>query len=139
MSAKDIIHQAVKSALIKDGWVITHDPFTVQYEKLSVFIDLGAERIIAAERKGEKIAVEIKSFVGRSMVNDLESAIGQYILYLSFLEIIEPERSLYIAVSSAAYNTIFQHKAVQLLIQRNKLPLLVVELETEEVFKWIPS
>ncbi len=41
---KDIIHDAVKNALIKDGWLITHDPFIVQYEDARVFIDLGAER-----------------------------------------------------------------------------------------------
>ncbi len=30
MSARDIFHNAVKTALQKDGWVITHDPLTVE-------------------------------------------------------------------------------------------------------------
>ncbi len=28
--AKDIIHEQVKNALIKDGWTITHDPFPLR-------------------------------------------------------------------------------------------------------------
>jgi XisH protein len=39
-------------------------------------IDLGAEKLIAAERGSEKIAVEIKSFSGASFINDLENAWG---------------------------------------------------------------
>ena len=42
--AKDIIHNAVKNALIKDGWTITDDPLTLTYEDATVFVDLGAER-----------------------------------------------------------------------------------------------
>jgi mRNA-degrading endonuclease YafQ of YafQ-DinJ toxin-antitoxin module len=31
--AKEVFHQQVKNALIKDGWnIITHDPFTMQSE-----------------------------------------------------------------------------------------------------------
>jgi hypothetical protein len=62
--AKDIFHDKVKAALIKDGWHITHDPLTVKLTKRNIFIDLGAEKVIAAERHGQKIAVEIKSFLG---------------------------------------------------------------------------
>ncbi|MGC1310537.1 MAG: element excision factor XisH family protein [Phormidesmis sp.] len=29
MSARDIFHNAVKAALQKDGWIITHDPLTI--------------------------------------------------------------------------------------------------------------
>ena len=72
MAARDIIHEPVKNALIKDGWTITDDPLALTYEDATVFVDLGAERIIGAERDGEKIAVEIKSFVGRSAIHDLE-------------------------------------------------------------------
>lgn len=30
MSRKDQFHEAVKHALEKEGWLITHDPFTIQ-------------------------------------------------------------------------------------------------------------
>ena len=85
MPAKDIYHDTVKNALIKDGWTITHDPLVLRWGTTDVFIDLGAEQLLAAERHGRKIAVEVKSFVGRSDVDDLEKALGQYILYHDIL------------------------------------------------------
>ena len=68
--AKDIIHDQVKNALIKDGWTITHDPFTMKYGDARLFADLAAERTLAAKRNGEQIIVEIKSFLGASLVPD---------------------------------------------------------------------
>jgi len=50
MPAKDTIHDAVKNALIKDGWKITHDPYTIKYEEVTAYADLGAELIFAAEK-----------------------------------------------------------------------------------------
>lgn len=63
MPARDIFHDAVRTALEKDGWVITADPLILVVGIRSVFVDLGAEKLIAAERGTEKIAVEIKSFL----------------------------------------------------------------------------
>jgi len=137
--AKDIIHDAVMNALIKDGWTITDDPLVLKYRDAHVLVDLGAERVIAAERGNEKIAVEIKSFIGRSIMRDMEVALGQYILYLSFLQKIEPERRLYLAVSHITYDTVMQGEAIQMLIEVNHVPLIVVQTENEEVLKWIPK
>jgi len=77
MPAKDIYHNVVKNALIRDGWIITHDPLRLQAGSKDLYVDLGAEQLIAAEKKEKKIAVEIKSFVGSSVVADLEQALGQ--------------------------------------------------------------
>jgi len=79
MPAKDIYHDTVRNALLKDGWTITDDPLRLVYGRQDVFVDLGAEKLIAAEKGSRKIAVEIKSFSGRSEVADLEKALGQYI------------------------------------------------------------
>jgi len=43
MPKLDIIHDAVRNALIKDGWVITYDPYIIQYRKTTLYADLGAE------------------------------------------------------------------------------------------------
>ena len=51
MPAKDFLHDAVRTALEKDGWTITDDPLTFKAEGIRFFIDLAAERIIGAERK----------------------------------------------------------------------------------------
>lgn len=137
MAAKDIIHDGVRKALEKDHWLITDDPYTLEYEDVIVFVDVAAERVLAAERNGERIAVEIKSFVGRSPIQDVEQALGQYLLYLSFLEEIEPERTLYLAMSDVVYENIFERRAIQFLMQRNQVPLIVVDLEREEIVRWI--
>jgi XisH protein len=56
--AKDLFHNQVKAALIKDNWLITHDPYDVQIsDAIKLQIDLGAENTIAAQRDFEKIAV----------------------------------------------------------------------------------
>ncbi len=85
MLARDIYHNAVRNALEKDSWQITKDPFILKWGTRDLYIDLGAEKLIAAEKSGEKIAVEIKSFIGASPVTDLENALGQYILYYDIL------------------------------------------------------
>lgn len=74
MPARDLIHDAVRTALENDEWTITDDPLSFEYRDVQVFIDLGAERVLGAERNGEKIAVEIKSFVGQSIIHDFEGA-----------------------------------------------------------------
>ena len=64
MPARDTYHDAVCKALVKDGWTITDDPLRLVWGKKDYYVDLGAERILAAERHGRRIAVEVKSFVG---------------------------------------------------------------------------
>ncbi|MFB2934877.1 element excision factor XisH family protein [Aerosakkonemataceae cyanobacterium BLCC-F154] len=66
MPAKDIYHDAVKNALIKDGWTITADPYPIKYEEVKLFADLAGEKTISASRKGEQIIIEIKSFLSLS-------------------------------------------------------------------------
>ena len=108
MPAKDIYHNTVRNALEKDNWQITKDPFVLKWGIRDLYIDLGAEKLIAAEKTGQKIAVEIKSFIGASPVTDLENALGQYILYYDILTRLEPERRLYLAIRQETYSELFQ-------------------------------
>lgn len=98
MPARDKYHKAVTTALIRDGWTITHDPYIIPIGKTNVQVDLGAEMPIAAERGQQRIAVEIKGFLGDSALYDLEKALGQYSLYRVMLLRQEPDRVLYLAV-----------------------------------------
>ena len=86
MAAKDLYHDLVKELLIADGWTITHDPLLLSFGVRKVYADIGAERLIAAEREKEKIAVEVKSFVGLSVIGDLERALGQWRIYSHLLK-----------------------------------------------------
>lgn len=107
MPARDTHHNAVKNALIKDGWVITDDPLTLDWGHRNLFVDLAAERLVSAEKAGRKIAVEIKSFSGASEVHDLQNAIGQYQLYRSIMARTHPERARCIWPSAPRYSTIY--------------------------------
>lgn len=92
MPAKDMYHNQVRQALIKDGWTITHDRLRLSWGRKDLFVDLGAERLLAAEKNNQQIAVEIKSFVGPSDMQDLEHAIGQFNVYRSILKRRDPKR-----------------------------------------------
>jgi hypothetical protein len=76
MPARDRYHDQVKNALIKDGWTITDDPLHVKWGRKDMYVDLGAERLLAAEKGERKIAVEVKSFLGPSEMSDLEQSVS---------------------------------------------------------------
>lgn len=136
MPAKDIYHNAVKSALVKDGWRITADPYRILYEDAELYADLAAERPIVAERSGQKIVVEIKSFVGRSPMYDFHNALGQYIVYRQLIELTEPNYKLYLAIDDITYENFFQRKSIQTIVQANNLLLLVVDIQKEIIVQW---
>ncbi|MEH2236061.1 element excision factor XisH family protein [Nostoc sp.] len=139
MPAKDLYHDTVVQALIKDGWEITDDPLLLSYGGRELYVDLGIEkRAIAAQKDNQKIAVEIKSFLKPSPVRDLEEAVGQYGVYQSILTEIAPERILYLAVPRRSYETIFTEKLGQLIIKRLQIKLLVFDEEQVRIVQWIP-
>lgn len=137
MPKLDIIHNAARNALIKDGWVITDDPYVIQYRKTTLYADLGTEQPMAAERYGQKLVVEVKSFIGASKIQDLKEALGQYDIYRYLLEEIAPDRKLYVAVSTVAYKSFFKQDVIQLILNKHQLPLIVVDIEMEEIRQWI--
>jgi len=135
--AKDIYHDTVKNALVKDGWTVTHDPLKLKWGKKDLFIDLGAEQLLGAEKEESKIAVEIKSFVGRSDVADLENALGQYVLYHDILEEVSPERVLYLAIRDAIFQDLFEEPIGKLLLNKRRVKLIVFDPDKEEILRWI--
>lgn len=137
MPVKDIYHDTVKNSLIKDGWLITDDPLILSIGKKDLFIDLGAEKLIAAEKDHHKIAVEIKSFIGQSQVNDLENALGQYILYHEVLLEKQEPRTLYLALKKSAYQEIFTEPIGQILLKRKLINLVVFDPQKEVILQWI--
>ncbi len=126
MSAKDIFHDAVKKALQKEQWVITDDPLKFKFGDVNFRVDLGAEKIIAAEKAGKKIAVEIKSFLNPSAITDFYSALGQFLSYRLALQANEQERILYLAVPLDAYKTFFQLEFSQTAVQQYQILLICI-------------
>lgn len=139
MPARDFLHAIVRTALEKDGWTITHDPLTLETEdKFNLFVDLAAERIIAAERDSEKIAVEVKSFIGSSLINEFHLTLGQLLNYRLLLSQTKPQRTLYLAISKSIYETLFDTALVRTQIQQYSIHLIVVSLDREEIVQWKP-
>jgi hypothetical protein len=137
VSAKDIFHDAVKQALQKEQWIITDDPLKFKFGNVNFQIDLAAEQLIAAERSGEKIAIEIKSFLNPSAVTDFYSALGQFLSYRLALESVEPDRTLYLAVPLDTYQTFFQYEFTQTAIQRYQVLIIVYDPVNEVIVQWI--
>lgn len=136
--AKDAFHQQVKNALIKDGWIITNYPLIIRIsEAVKVLIDLAAENAIAAERNTEKIAIEIKSFISGSDINEFHTALGQYLNYCQALEEVEPDRLVYLAVPYETYLDFFQLTFVQRAIHRYQVRLIIYDPKQEEIRQWI--
>jgi hypothetical protein len=136
MSARDKIHNQVVNALKKDGWTITHDPYKVPWKLRKVQIDLGAERLLAAEKGAEKIAVEIKSFAGTNDLGDLYNALGQFVLYRNALLDFEPDRTLFLAIDREAFEEHFDDTDGEALRVKEGIKLVVCDIETEEVVLW---
>lgn len=138
MPRKDTYHDAVKNALLAEGWTITHDPYPLRYGEEDLYVDIGAKGgPLAAEREGRKIAVEIKTFLGKSPVTDLERAIGQFALYRFLLQRKEPERVLFLAVPDVVYDPMFNTADARDFLAAIEMPLLLFDAKIERIVRWI--
>ena len=152
MPAKDIYHDLVKTALQKEGWTITHDPYRLSSGGAELFIDLGAEKLIAAEKEGIKIAVEIKSFLSASKISDFYNALGQlahslapsddagllaFLTYKIGLEAEEPTRTLYLAIPRAVNDELFSLRLIKTAVKQYQIRSIVYEIETGIITEWL--
>lgn len=136
MSAKDAFHDVVRTALLKDGWTITHDPLSISFGGVDLYIDLGAERLIAAEKQGQQIAVEVKSFLNTSAISEFHTALGQFINYRTALTAKDPARILYLAVPLEVDNNFLTLQFTQIIIQDYQLKLIVYDVDNKEIVRW---
>lgn len=137
MSRRDGLHDALRKTLENDGWNVTDDPLVLVLEKTLLKADIGAEKFFAAEREGRKIAVEVKDFESTSVISELEKTMGQLQLYQWALESQEPDRQLFLAIPQSVYVRHFQKPIFQMVLQRNKINLLVYEPIQEAILQWI--
>ena len=136
MPAEDKIHPQVKNALIKDGWTITNEPYTIELEGEYLYADIGATRTIE-QINIEMIVVEVKGFGQRSLMYALEEAFGQYQLYRKLLEVLQPEVKVYLAIPQSAYERLEKRAPFRFLMQRKEMSLIIVDTNKEEVVEWI--
>ena len=136
--AKDFFHAHVRKALEADGWTITHDPFRVEFEGDEYEMDLGAERLIAAEKGKEKIVVEVKSFLQTSIVYQFHDALGKYMNYLVGLQLTgETERKLFMALPNQAWLRISEMPLLMASLETYQVKLIVFDAYKSEILSWI--
>lgn len=130
--ARDKFHDIVKEALIKEGWIITHDPYPLHSRKEGgLSTDIGAEKIILAENNLKRIAVEVKSFIHISILHEFLKASGQYLSYSKIINKNDPERVLYVAMPTFIYYRIIQYDwAVEVMAD---LKMKVILYNTEKI------
>ena len=135
--AKDFYHDNVREALEKDGWRITHDPYRMEIEEVTYNIDFGAEPLIGAEKEGIAIAVEVKSFVGPSTVNEFHKAVGQFNDYYVALEMKDPERVLFLAIPEDIWFRFFQKRLIQKSLERIQAKVIIYNPDNNKIVQWI--
>ncbi len=102
-----------------------------------MYVDLGAERLIGAEKGMQKIAVEVKTFAGPSELADLEQALGQYVVYRTVLRKREPDRALFLAVPHVVLYDVFEEPLGELLIEHNAIKVMSFDPQQERIVTWI--
>lgn len=108
--------------------MITDDPLTLSYGGRNRNVDLGAERLaIGAERFRHRIGVEVLSFLGPSVILDLQQALGQYEMYRTVLDETEPDRTVYLALPRRVREGLLAEQLGSLLVSRLGLKLMVFD------------
>jgi XisH protein len=135
--AKDIFHEIVKEALIKEGWLVTDDPLTLlSRAEGGIATDLGAEKIIVAEKGLTKIAVEVKSFLNPSVIHDFLRASGQYNGYNIVIKRKQLNRILYLAMPVFAYEKLISYDFVQAIIENVTIKFILFDEHEKIIISW---
>lgn len=108
----------------------------IRFEDLTVYADLGAERILAAEKDNQQIVVEIKVFGGVSTISEFEKALGQYNLYRSLMKKLGIVRELYLAVSDEIYKEFFERVSIKFVIEEQDIKIFVFNPKEEVIILW---
>ncbi len=134
--AKDLYHDAVKTALMKEGWMIIDENYQLKPDpKLTFYVDVQAEKFVLAKKKTQVILVEVKSFISQSNTYELHSSIGQYLVYKTALEYLKFDKEIFLAVPISIYKSLFQRSFMQFLIEKYELKLLPFHPIKKEIIR----
>jgi XisH protein len=135
--ARDTFHQQLREALEKDGWDITNDPYRLKALGINYEIDLGAEKLLAAQKEHQKIAIEIKTFSAMSFAHEFHRVLGQYLNYTAFLDLQEPDRLLYLAITKSVYRTYFTLPAIKYIVNKFNIKIIVFNPKAQIIEQWL--
>lgn len=135
--AKDKFHDIVKEALEKEGWLVTDDAFQPYAAQEPSMIDLESEPVILAEKEGEKIAVEVKSFTQAAIRMAFYEALGQYLGYSMAMKEVDVAQNFYLAISKEIRHHLEDYSIIKQSIKEQKVKLLIFDLATQKIIEWI--
>lgn len=93
--------------------------------------------MIAAEKGELKIAVEVKSFVAKSLIYEFHEVLGQYLNYRRILRLTnQDDRIVILAVPSEAYERLFRKEFVQITLEEEKIQYFVFDTVKNEILSW---
>ena len=90
-------------------------------------IDLGAEKLFAAEKDAQKITIEIKTFLQVSFAHEFHSVLGQYLIYVRGLQKVEPERMLYLVIPSYVENRLNEYLFIREIIEELQIRIFIFD------------
>jgi len=93
--------------------------------------------LLAAEREGVRIAIEIKTFLSDSPITDYHAALGQFLNYRLALELSDPDRSLYLAIPASVHEAFFQREFLQISVERYQIQRIIYDPVKEVIVQWI--
>lgn len=138
MPARNVYHDVVREALVADGWTITADPLRLKVGRRRLYVDLaGTRSAMTADRAGERIAVEVQSFLGDSDIDDFHRAVGQYVVYRAVLREEDDERALYLGVPDEVYDGILSEPLGELVLAELDMKVLVFHPIERRITQWI--
>ncbi len=135
--ARDKTHQFFRETLEKEGWNITDDSLFIKMGTIPIHIDLGAEKIIGAEKNNEKIAVEIKTFGSSSFITAMYEAVGKFIIYRKALAVLRPDRLFYLAIPDDIYTRIQREPIIKDVFIEENIKLILYKTDIQEIASWI--
>lgn len=137
MARKDKLHDAVVEALEKDGWIITDDPYRLRMGRVELLADLGAEKLLAAEKGREKVVIEIKTFGRLSIISAFHEAVGQFRNYQRILNANGENRKLFLAVTQEIFDFFMSEPFYQLAITEDDISFFILDRENKTISKWV--
>jgi hypothetical protein len=138
LAAIDICEPQIIRALEKAGWQISEKPFTLRIDDRTVFADFSVRRVNEQGQLEEVIVLEVKCFTHpKNDLPEFYTAIGQYEFYRATLSLVEIDFPLYLAVPDKAFVRLMEDASVRRVIQTSDIHIVTVDIEREEIVKWI--
>lgn len=136
MAREDRDHKAVRQALENEDWIIVRQQALLRYgPSFYGKLDLIARANITATQGERTIVVEVKSFSTALKMAELEKAVGQYLIYKSWLVRKEPNWTVFLAITTKVAH-FFEREALQVIINDYGIRLLIVDAEQERIVAW---